>query len=545
MASAETNDHAVRAVRIVLPPEAGPALKSIAGILERQITQRCEAAVVASGDAQLAVELAVEPGAGPEGFRISDGRDGAVRIAGQDERGVLYGIGRLLRASRYDRGGITAGAWRGTSAPKCPLRAVYLATHFNNFYEAAPLEDVKRYVQDLGLWGYNTVLIHYPTWQFAGLTDPAARKWIERFRAVLTAARQCGLQVGLLQCPNQGYKTAPGELRGVKVPGNFRGNFGVNLCPSRPDARKVLLQVYDELLDEFKETGLDWFEFWPYDEGGCSCGSCSPWGARGYVSISKEIAGHVRARSPNCKVILSTWSFENENDANPDGEWVGLAKDLAEDKSWVQYLMADGHDNYFPKYLLETGIPGGLPLLNFPEISMFGMNYWGGYGANPAPAHFQMLWDRVRQKAVGGAPYSEGIYEDINKAICAQFYWQPDRKAEETVKEYLAFEFSPDTAEDLLETVRIFEQNHQRGGIRESALRAFELVQKAEEKMTVRARESWRWRIFRLRALIDKEMFQRKGRLEGEALKKAFEELTRIYHAENAGPMPLKPPQVR
>ncbi len=48
-----------------------------------------------------------------------------------------------------------------------------------------------------------------------------------------------------------------------------------------------------------------------------------------------------------------------------------------------------------------------------------------------------------------------------------------------------------------------------------------------------------------LRALIDKEVFERKGKFEGDALKAAFEELTRIYHAENAHSMPIKPPQIR
>jgi hypothetical protein len=43
-------------------------------------------------------------------------------------------------------------------------------------------------------------------------------------------------------------------------------------------------------------------------------------------------------------------------------------------------ILADGHNNYFPKYLLDHGVPGNLPLLNFPEISMFGRSPWGGVG---------------------------------------------------------------------------------------------------------------------------------------------------------------------
>lgn len=536
---------AVKSVGLILPAQPGPVVENIGQILARQIQQRCDARVITTGDAPLAVELALAPGLGAEGFRIEDRPGGGVRIVGNDERGVLYGAGKFLRSSRYDQGGFTPGNWRGTSVPKCPVRAIYLATHFMNYYEAAPIEELNHYVEDLGLWGYNTILIHFPTWQFNGLTDPAARIWLDRFKVVLSQARKNSLQVGLLQVPGEGYKNAPREFLATKVPGNFRGTFGVNLCVSKPEARSYLREVHDAILDEFRDVGLDYFCFWPYDEGGCSCKDCWPWGGRGYLSISREMVPHIRSRFPACKIILSTWCFENEDDANPDGEWEGLASAVNGDKSWLDYIMADGHDNYFPRFLLDQGVPGRLGLLNFPEISMFRMNPWGGYGVNPAPAHFEKLWGRIRHLAAGGAPYSEGIYEDLNKAIYAQFYWNPDRKAEETVSEYASFEFSPDRTADIVEVVRIFEQNHDRKEIGPDAVKAFDLVARADAEMMPAARTAWRWRVFYLRALIDKELLEHKGKLEGEPLKAAFEELTRIYHAENAHSMPIKPPQIR
>ena len=77
----------------------------------------------------------------------------------------------------------------------------------------------------------------------------------------------------------------------------------------------------------------------------------------------------------------------------------------------------------------------------------------------------------------------------------------------------------------MLEVVRIFEQNHQRGpinmDIKESAIQAFQQVTFAENKLTAKAKSNWRWRIFYLRVLIDKEMFERSGKLDGEALKGA------------------------
>jgi hypothetical protein len=62
---------------------------------------------------------------------------------------------------------------------------------------------------------------------------------------------------------------------------------------------------------------------------------------------------------------------------------------------------------------LDEGVPGGLPLLNFPDISMCGQEPWGEYGANPLPEHLQKRWDGTKHKLSGGCPYSEGIYEDL------------------------------------------------------------------------------------------------------------------------------------
>ncbi len=165
----------VPSVRIVLPGDAGPLAKRAGDILGRQIAERCGAEVVTGGKAAWSVELGIEAGIGTEGFKIADGPGNTVRILGNDERGLLYGVGKFLRSSRYDRGGFTLGAWRGTSVPKCPIRGIYLATHFNNYYEAASPEELERYVEDLSLWGFNLLALTYPHWQYTGYGDPAVR----------------------------------------------------------------------------------------------------------------------------------------------------------------------------------------------------------------------------------------------------------------------------------------------------------------------------------------------------------------------------------
>jgi len=350
-----------------------------------------------------------------------------------------------------------------------------------------------------------------------------------------------GMRVSVGDALNGGFTSTPKEMRCTPVPDPLgrHGNFGVNLCPSQPVAREQLLKNWDQLLDEFADPGLDCITYWPYDEGGCGCQDCWPWGARGYLSLSRAVSALARKKCPHIKVIVSTWTF----DTPPAGEWEALNRALAEDKSWADYIQADAHEN-FPRFPLERGVPGDLPLLSFPEISMWGQSPWGGYGANPLPARLQRLWNQTERKLSGGTPYSEGIYEDINKAICSQFFWDPERTAIETVREYAAFEYSPAVADDLVKVVEAFEKNHLRKEIGPSAEEAFDRVKSIEAKLTPRARAAWRWRIVYLRALIDHELLKTHGKLEGKALQGAFRELTAIYHAEHAHSMPIRPPQI-
>ena len=99
-------------VRILLPERASEAMRTAAGVFARQVEARCGAEVILKGQAPFTVELAVEPGIGAEGFRIADGKDGAVRVIGNDERGVLYGA----PAEANPWGGATL-EWKCSSPP--------------------------------------------------------------------------------------------------------------------------------------------------------------------------------------------------------------------------------------------------------------------------------------------------------------------------------------------------------------------------------------------------------------------------------------------
>lgn len=534
------NKRPAASIRLHLPAGASAVVKNIADLLARRIGERCRARVTADGQADLDLYLAVDPGIGAEGYAISDEPGGGLRIAGGDERGLLYGVGRFLRTSAFEEKGLVPGSWRGRSVPDCPLRGIYFAVHFGNFYEAAPAAEVERYIEDLALWGMNAVACNFPPQQFSGLDDPAARRSIEKIRRLFKAAKRLGLDAGLLEAANCAFTSAPETIRYTPFNDalNRRSNYGELICPSRPEGREYLLKFWEAVLDEFKNPGLDFFVSWPYDEGGCGCERCRPWGARGFLNLSRDIAGLVRKKHPGSRFVLSTWLY----DTPPEGEWEGLSRALAADGSWVDAIMADAHED-FPRYPLEHPVPGGKALLNFPEISMWGQAPWGGYGANPLPARFERLWRQASGRLAGGFPYSEGIFEDINKVLCLQFYWEKSRPAMNIIREYAAAEFSPAVADDVAGAVRIFETNHLRDRIGEGAVKAAALMEGAGARLAAAVREGWRWRLIALRARIDDELRRSGGKIEGAALKRAFSELTAIYHAQNA-PEHVRPPRL-
>ncbi|MDD5678666.1 MAG: hypothetical protein PHW60_11880 [Kiritimatiellae bacterium] len=544
----------IKSVTVKLPEKPTAVNRNTAEIIRRALKERCgeklavtiaEPGKAVPGAAMPALEM--DPQIGREAFRIADGASGAIRIIGGDERGLLYGAGKFLRACRLGEGGLEPCAWRGVSAPEKPFRCIYFATHFHNWYQEAPVEKVERYVEELALWGYNCVSVWFDMHHYTGIDDPAARDMLERLHRIFQAANAVGLGASLCCLANEAYAGSPEALRADWTAGHDGythnlSHYHVELCPNKPGATALMLKWREEMLAAFADIRLDYLVIWPYDQGGCTCSRCKPWGANGYLKMAKLIARLGRRCFPNAKIVFSTWCF----DLSTRGEWAGLARAFRKRPDWVDYIMADGHTN-FPEFPLKNGIPGGLPLVGFPEISMFGAFPWGGFGANPFPARLQRYWDKVGSAMAGGAPYSEGIFEDLNKVVCACLYWG-NISAAEAVREYIAYEFSPEVATPVMEAIRILEetlprttQGYHHIEKQEGVEIAYALIRKVDARLPPRIRSGWRWRILFLRATIDRELLKNKGVIS-DAGRAVLGELVAIYHAQNAQE-PVRPPQ--
>ena len=448
-----------------------------ARVAARHITARSNATVAMDAPAAaIHMVLALDTTLGPEAFTVTDlGPAGpscnGVSVVGGDARGLYYGVGKLLRGSNFSSS-FTLSAWRGRSAPTAPngFRAMYLATHLQNFYQAAPIEKVKEYIEDLALWGANTVALVMPWEEFSSFEDPMMVQQINMTATLFRVAQETGMGVGLVAAANQGFKSRPESIKACyPLPDGHFGEFNARMpqvSTVKDGGVAYLLKNFGQLFQMYKaqKVELDFFISWPYDEGGSACtgpGGDSewPWGAVGFPNITHQLADLAKKTFPQMRTIVSTWGFDRPSDS---GEFAGLDQYIRNNPGAFDFTMADSNTD-FPAWPLAHGRgPGGLPLLNFPEISMWGRVPWGGFGANPLPVRFQTLWSPIENLVSGGMPYSEGIFDDLNQAICFRHYWNSSETAASTVTEYVRYEFSrdPQVVSAVSDAITLLEEDY-------------------------------------------------------------------------------------
>ena len=474
-----------------------------AALLLRKIAERVEVEESAGG---MMIELAVDAARGPsESYEIQCERE-TVRVIGTDELGLSHGIGKLLHSAVWSEMDFIPAPPAGLQIPYCTFRAIYFSVHNYNWYHTATPEELELYLEDMVLWGYNAIHCIVPVMNITYIDDELFQSSVEKARRLYLLAKKLGMKTSFGVNPNQGVKSTSHDLDSDQRIIPWKG--GRNLCPAKPGTVEHLRTIWRAKLEKFLDIGLDFIHTWPYDEGGCCCPDCWPWGARGYGDIS--IAFHKEAVKyyPNAKFILSTWCFDTLGEKR--GEYEGLYARLGTDLSWVDYLMVDSHADY-PEYVLTHELIK--PIVNFPEISMWGLYPWGGFGANPLPRRFQRIWDSSRRVLAGGMPYSEGIYEDILKIQFSGYYWDPERNWRDILSEYVAYEYGQNVIPQVLEMMECIEQNHVAGDdgtpiALGAAYRARDLALEVDGLLSARAKCAWRWRVLYLRAMLDVKRYE-------------------------------------
>ena len=472
----------------------------------------------------LSVELNIDPSVGAaESYEISES-GGAYKIIGSDTLGLYYGIGKFLHTARWTEENFTPEPPAGVMTPECDLRIMYFSIHNYNWYQTAPTEALEAYVEDMLLWGYNAIHCIVPVMNITEIGDEVFEETVARARRVFLITKKLGMRTSLGINPNQGVLGSPHEFDAEQHKfSRWGGGAGRNLCPSKPGALEHLKEIWRAKLERFTDIGIDYIHTWPYDEGGCCCDECWPWGAKKYCDVALAAFAEAKKYFPNVKTVVSTWTFDWHEEGG-SGEYAGFYKRLTGDMSVIDYLMTDAHRDY-PEYVLTHDVIK--PIINFPEISMWGLYPWGGFGANPLPRRFQRIWDSSKRVLSGGMPYSEGLYEDILKIQFAGYYWKKDTNYREILSEYINYEYRTRDFDKIIEIMELIEDNHTeveelRTFDLEKARFALRLANEVNETLPECARNAWRWRILYIRAALDVkryEYFESHGMLEPLDLK--------------------------
>ena len=453
-------------------------------------------------------------------------------ISGGSYPDILYVAGKFLRNPALEN---------GTFRSFKPMCGLYWATHNQGYTECAPIEELLEDIEDEALWGMNV---------FRAWFDMAQHKieesadFIDRLLTLFKHAKSLGLKTATGFLSNEAFDDSPEELRADWTCGhdgyvkNLIAHYHREICPSKQGGIEKILEYRRKMIEAFKDADFDYIGIGVYDQGGCTCSSCAPWGGNGYIKCVKALIPLIKEYFPKATLYLSTWRFGAFRAPGDVSEFDMLREALADGKlPEIEYISCEPHAHVYP---FEH--PLGRPYIGFPEISMCGIFPWGGYGAIPIPMKLQGLWDAHSDKLQGGFPYCEGFYEDINKVIALRHY-RDNQHASDTVKEYLSYEFGLSGAllDMAHEAVMAMEGTHKRTwepGHRYPILAPERIFDIEKAILTVHAsldektHNCKKWRLIYYRAVIDAEL-ARNDFYRNDKVMQYFNEMIALYHLQN------------
>ncbi len=300
-----------------------------------------------------------------------------------------------------------------------PIRELYCPAHFGNSYEAMWPREMKAYLAEMKWWGFN----RYSDWltttdvrnpYASDATWDLAREQLERKKKAFVAAQQLGMELNLILTPNHVYLD---QLRPEIAATKSAKIFGQLVCPSRPDGRKLILSNAELWFRDLAESGLQ-FSAWTafaYDYGGCDCSQCRPW-IQTFARLTQEIQAIAQKHHPKIEPWYCSWWWTPEEHTIIN-DWA--AKDAP---GWLKGITL--HLEYEQTRFKNVDVPKGCKKIAFvhngyADTRKFN-DIYAKWGATVAPKRIpQTLNDIAVQGADGFQAYSEGIFEDANKAMLA------------------------------------------------------------------------------------------------------------------------------
>ncbi len=318
---------------------------------------------------------------------------------------------------------------------------LYAPGHFGNSYEAMGEYEIRALIEDARSWGCTS----YGDWfDMLDCSNPfRVERQIDLGRALWNAkkanfrsAMKVGLKTDFLLTPNHVYV----DQRVAPMLAESGGRvFGQLLCPSNEEAHKLILDDYERLFADLAASGvqLDRICSCPYDYGGCNCQKCKPW-ILTWGRLVREIFDIARKHHPKVEMVLVGWWWDPEEHRQlaqwADREYPGWIKAMY---LHIPYGKTSTADVLLPKDCAK----GAFVHIGYADQAS-PRDLYGLFGPMVASQRIsQTLRDLKAQGVTHLMAYSEGVCDDVNKAIYAGLASGQYSSADEVLQAYAARHF--------------------------------------------------------------------------------------------------------
>jgi len=454
-------------------------------------------ALVTSGESKLYGEAApsrsdTHPEYKKEGYRVvHENKNGknVLWVIGADNRGLLYGVGKLLRTADLQQDQLSISADTDISeSPEYALRGHQFGyRNTANSWDAWTVEQFDQHFREQVLFGANSfenIPFQDPESSVHFKIDPQKMevemsKICDKYEAdywVWTPAphdlsTKGAHEKGLAE-QEAFYARCP-RLDGVFVPGGDPGD-------NHPSLLMPYLKGLSEILKKHHPDAGIWVSLQGFNR-----------------EKAEYFFDYLEENSPDWLRGLVY---------GPSSPPLALERELLPEK----------YKHRFYPDITHT-VRCHYPVDNWDQAFALTL---GREPCNPLPRQYARLFNRDAKYTDGFITYSDGTHDDVNKIVWSQWGWNPGKDAQDMVVEYGRFFFGPKVAQTAAEGILALEKNWQGPILENPVIEETLALWKKLEAENPNLATNWRWQQLIMRAYYDAYVQDRSAyekKLEAEA----------------------------
>jgi hypothetical protein len=441
-----------------------------------------------------------------EGFVIASGSDANGRwisVIGADERGLLFGVGKLLRTATFGKQSavVNTGLLNGATAPKYPLRGHQLGYRpKTNAYDAWDVPIWDQYIRDLAMFGTNAIELLPPR------SDDQ---------------------------PDSPHFPLPPEQMMIEM-SRICDEYGLDVWIWYPamDPDYADTATVEAALKEWAH----FYQVLPRIDAlfvpGGDPGHTEP---KAMLAFLEKQKASLRRYHPKAQMWMSPQGFRQE--------WMDDFFHLASDRNTANWLdgVVFGPQSRLSLPEFRKRMPKNYPVRFYPDIThsvqcQYPVPDWdiayalteGREVINPRPQDQANILRRCSPETIGFITYSEGCNDDVNKFVWSSLGWNPEMGVMDALRDFSRYFFGQPHAEGMAQGLQNLEYNW-RGPLETNGsvpvtLTRFRDMERSAPPVLL---ENWRFQQALYRAYYDASL---RSRLinEKDALQRALDLLRRL-----------------